>query len=123
MSLLSANDTRSFIFPRIENEALGLYLYHPGKAWTNGPFGLKEPDTETWERVSPSLIDMAIVPGLAFDKAGGRLGRGRGFYDRLLAHPGFRGIKIGLCWEWQLLPLVPCEASDARMNQVIHSGK
>lgn len=60
--------------------------------------------------------DLWLVPGAAFDDRGARLGRGGGFYDRLLA--GARGCKLALAWDWQLLPAVPAAGHDVRMDLV-----
>jgi len=113
------NESRFIIFPKIEGACLGLYRQAEGSRWVNGPYGLQEPDPETWKKVSPDEIDLALIPGLAFDLEGGRLGRGRGYYDRLLGHPGFKGVKIGLCWEHQIVPMVPRSNSDILMDGII----
>ncbi len=68
--------------------------------------------------IDPALIDAALIPGLAFDRAGGRLGRGGGFYDRLLATPGFRAVKIGVGFGVQLVVDVPRAAHDVRVDIV-----
>jgi len=112
----------SLLFPRIEGDHLGLYRYVEGIPWREGPHGLKEPDPGTWQGASIAEVDLALVPGLAFDPLGGRLGRGRGFYDRLLGNPAFRGLKIGLCWDWQVVELVPMAAHDAPMDLVVTEG-
>ena len=108
-----------FVYPRIEGRHLGLYQHTKESRWVPGPHGLKEPDPETWKQVSLADIDLALIPGLAFDALGGRLGRGVGFYDRLLGDSRFRGMKIGLCWEWQLIPLVPRDTYDIMMDLII----
>jgi len=64
-----------------------------------------------------------LVPGLAFDLLGGRLGRGRGFYDRLLREGLFHGIKVGYAWDWQLVDKVPCEQHDIRMDYIVTERK
>ncbi len=122
MPLLTKATGKNFIFPRIEGNHLGLYLFSKESLWLKHPFGLQEPDPSTWRKITPSEIDLAIVPGLAFDAEGARLGRGKGFYDRLLGAADFQGIKIGVCWPWQLLDYLPCEAHDMRMDLVISQG-
>jgi len=117
--LMLDGDSRSFIFPRIEGRNLGLYRFRDGSQWIVGPFGLREPHPETWERVSPELIDLAFIPGLAFDRAGNRLGRGAGYYDGLLGNPHFRGVKIGYCWKCQLLASVPAARHDIPMDHIV----
>lgn len=112
-----------FLFPRMEGETLGVFRHSQEGLWLEGPFGLREPDPGTCERVYPEYIDLALIPGLAFDARGGRLGRGKGYYDRLLGDPRFRGIKVGFCHEWQLVDLVPREAHDIAMDLVIAGGR
>ena len=63
-------------------------------------------------------IDLALVPGMAFDAAGHRLGRGKGYYDRFLGeHPHI--YKIGVCFPFQRVAEVPSEAHDVVMDEVI----
>lgn len=63
-------------------------------------------------------IDVAVVPGMAFDAQGHRLGRGKGYYDRFLAKiPDV--YKIGLCFSWQIVDEVPSEANDIMMDEII----
>ena len=123
MAVLTGDPGKSFLFPRIEGEHLALYRLLEGSRWINNPLGFQEPDPVSWEAVTPKEVHLAIVPGLAFDEKGGRLGRGKGYYDRLLGHPDFQGIKIGLCWPWQLLDSLPCEPHDIRMDRVICKEK
>ena len=65
------------------------------------------------------LIDLVIVPGLAFDEYGNRLGRGRGFFDRFLAHPDFGGTSCGLSCEAQTTPSVPTGPLDRRVDMLV----
>jgi 5-formyltetrahydrofolate cyclo-ligase len=66
-------------------------------------------------------IDLALVPGVGFDLRGGRLGRGRGFYDQLLA--GFGGLKCGVALNEQIASEIPTEAHDVRMDVVLTEMK
>jgi len=66
-----------------------------------------------------SMIDLVIVPGLGFDEYGHRLGRGRGFYDRFLAHPEFNGIACGVAFEKQMTPSVPVGPLDQHVNMLV----
>ena len=71
-------------------------------------------------RVVPlDSIDMVVVPGLAFDRRGYRVGRGRGFYDRFLAQRGFGGVRCALCFHEQLIEEVPREAHDSPMDLIV----
>ena len=65
-------------------------------------------------------IDLIIVPGMAFDNSGHRLGRGKGFYDRFLAqHPDV--YTIGLCFDFQYFDKIPSESFDKKVDEVIIS--
>lgn len=65
------------------------------------------------------LIDLVIVPGLGFDGHGNRLGRGRGFYDRFLAHPKFRGVACGLAVEEQVVEQIPADGHDMPIHMLV----
>lgn len=66
-----------------------------------------------------SLIDLVVVPGLGFDEYGNRLGRGRGFYDRFLAHPEFKGTACAVAFEQQVVPTIPVGPLDRRVNMLV----
>ncbi|MCP4590326.1 MAG: 5-formyltetrahydrofolate cyclo-ligase [bacterium] len=70
-----------------------------------------------------SMIDLVIVPGLGFDAQGNRLGRGRGFYDRFLAHPDFRAVKCAVTFEEQLCREIPSDPLDVRVDMVVTDTK
>jgi 5-formyltetrahydrofolate cyclo-ligase len=80
-----------------------------------GKFGVSEPLLEC-EQIPLSRFDLVLVPGVAFDLSGNRLGRGRGFYDRILAEAS--GIKCGVAYDFQLLETIPTEAHDAKVNYI-----
>jgi 5-formyltetrahydrofolate cyclo-ligase len=69
--------------------------------------------------VSPALIDLIIVPGLAFDAHGHRLGRGGGYYDRFLARLRPGTVKIGLAFDPQMIDAVPMEINDVPVDIVV----
>jgi 5-formyltetrahydrofolate cyclo-ligase len=62
-------------------------------------------------------FDLVLVPGVAFDLSGNRLGRGKGFYDQLLAK--ISGVKCGVGYDFQLLEKIPAEPHDAKVDFVI----
>lgn len=64
-------------------------------------------------------LDVILTPGLAFDRQGGRLGRGRGHFDRLFAQAGVKARRVGVCFDCQVIDQVPVEAHDARMDVVV----
>jgi 5-formyltetrahydrofolate cyclo-ligase len=80
-----------------------------------GKFGVREPASSCAE-IPLNRFDLVLVPGMAFDLRGNRLGRGQGFYDRLLAEAS--GVKCGVGYDFQLLENIPSEPHDAKMNFV-----
>jgi 5-formyltetrahydrofolate cyclo-ligase len=66
-----------------------------------------------------AAVDLILVPGLAFSREGHRLGRGGGFFDRLLAGRGAHAHKLGICFAFQLLDEIPRERHDVLMNAVV----
>jgi 5-formyltetrahydrofolate cyclo-ligase len=66
-----------------------------------------------------SPIDLVLVPGIAFTRAGARIGRGAGFFDRFLAHRAARAIKIGIAFSFQIVESLPLERHDVRLDLVV----
>ena len=100
------------------NEAAGEYEFAAIKQWSQlspGRFGILEPGDQC-PKVKGSLLDAVFVPGLAFSLDGGRLGRGGGFYDRLLRD--VRGARCGIAHECQLLDALPSAPWDQRMERI-----
>jgi 5-formyltetrahydrofolate cyclo-ligase len=79
-------------------------------------FGILEPGSD-WPVMELKQLDFALVPGVAFDATGLRLGRGKGYFDRLLAE--VRGHKCGVAFEWQVVPTVPVEKHDIGVNSLL----
>lgn len=84
--------------------------------WVVGRFGVREPAAGLAE-MDVGGLDLAIVPGVAFSRKGGRIGRGKGYYDRLLAH--FHGTACGVGFDQQMVPEVPVEPHDVTLNLVV----
>ena len=83
-----------------------------------GAFGIPEPvaDAPAWE---PASIDLVVVPGVAFDRHGRRIGYGKGYYDRTLHTLEGSGRLIGLCYDFQLLDEIVEIHHDVRMDGVV----
>jgi len=84
-------------------------------------FGLLEPPRELAHArvVSPANVDLMVIPGVAFDRNGGRLGHGKGFYDRLLERAGAGPLRVALAFECQVVEEVPMQAGDERMDLIV----
>ena len=108
--------TRRVVLPRVEGDAMRFYACRPD-ALVFGAFGILAPQGE---RPCPAgEIDLVVCPGVAFTADGRRLGRGRGYYDRYLGDPAFRGFRVGVCYAHQLVDDLPVEPHDVRMDRVI----
>lgn len=70
-----------------------------------------------------SLIDLVLVPGLGYDEYGNRLGRGRGFYDRFLAHADFKGIACAIAFEEQMTSNIPVGPLDRQVDMIVTDVK
>ena len=81
-----------------------------------GKFGIREP-VSSCEEIALDKFDAVLVPGLAFDASGNRLGRGRGFYDRILSKAS--GVKCGVAYDFQLMEKIPVESHDAKINFIV----
>lgn len=103
--------------PRVEGERMRFFLYDPAVT-VRGAFGIEEPGPGA-ALCAPGELEAVIVPGVAFTAAGERMGRGRGYYDRYLAQPELRAVKIGVCYTHQLADALPVEPHDVRMDHVI----
>lgn len=109
--------------PYVTPDGLGSARIHSAAELGPARFGLLEPlalvRNDPARNCPPSAVDLFVVPGVAFDRAGGRLGHGKAYYDRLLARAGEKARFIALAFECQLVDRVPMEASDVFMHAVV----
>ncbi len=108
-------DHTSLVLP-VSNQDGSLTLRYASSQVKQGLFGITEP-AATARHACIEDIDLAIIPGRAFGKAGQRLGRGKGYYDRLLEKCSC--ITIGLCYDEQIFPNIPLAKHDACLKTVI----
>ncbi len=109
------------VFPRVEMKSKRIDFYRV-RAWSElvpGSFGVREPDPERCSRVSIAEIDFILVPGMAFDRHGWRLGRGGGFYDRLLEQLPKSIPRVGAFFACQELTEVAREAHDQPLDCIV----
>ena len=84
-----------------------------------GAYGINEPFLDPDKSVLLKDLEVAVVPGLAFDKNNHRLGRGAGYYDRFLSTLPETVTTVGLAFDFQLTESLPIEAHDRRLHQII----
>ncbi len=110
-----------FALPRVDGERLVFHRVtaRGEMALSSGPFGTREPADDVATRMNDADAATVLVPGLAFDHTGGRLGRGAGFYDRFLANPALRARKVGVGFACQVVERVPMEAHDAPLDAIV----
>jgi len=104
------------------NQALKIYELaniSPETQYIRGNYGIQEPVQPSHAAID--MIDLVIVPGVAFDTHGHRLGRGGGYYDRMLAR--YSGIKAAVAFEFQLFDHIPNESNDIPVNYILTESK
>ncbi len=106
---------KKLLLPSIKNSVIELHEYGMNDDTAIGEYGISESCGEVF--TDYSQIDLAVVPGMAFDLSGNRLGRGKGYYDRFL--PAITAPKIGLCFDFQLLGEIPSMPHDIKMDKVL----
>ena len=109
--------TKTIILPSVVGDHLELHEYKADSNSTIGPFNIMESEGRLVPEFEYRDIELAIIPGVAFDKEGNRLGRGKGYYDRLL--PLLRCHTIGLCYPSQMVEEVPHEAHDIKVDETL----
>ena len=84
-----------------------------------GSFGIPEPKTHSRRRVGPKALDLVVVPGIAFDRSGQRLGRGKGYFDRFLVKVPPEVPRVALAFGFQVLQRLPTEPHDQPVSAIV----
>jgi 5-formyltetrahydrofolate cyclo-ligase len=106
-------------YTRIEAPGvLALHVIDSDTELLPGPLAIRQP-SEASPRISPEQIDAVIVPGVAFDETGARLGYGGGYFDRLLPMLRQDCTRIGVAFDEQILPEIPAEEHDEHVDIVV----
>lgn len=112
-------DGKTVYLPKVvSNETIVLCRYIGAESLSQGAFGIMEPVGSPMS--DDEVIDVVLVPGMAFDADGNRLGRGKGYYDRFLSslnppHP----LLVGVCFDFQKVDMVPTEPTDFKVDVVV----
>lgn len=109
------SDRKHFYLPRVNGVNLDILPYDRCRMHL-GAFNIEEPDGSD---ILSDLkrIDMVIVPAVAYDRRGNRVGRGKGYYDRLLS--GLKALTVGMAYDFQLVDEIDAEAHDVRVDYII----
>ncbi len=116
LPLTTLSPEKTFLLPVAHRHSLEIREYQGEQSITRGKFGVPVPTTPTYT----GDIDLLLVPGVAFDNKGNRLGRGGGYYDRFLKHYS-KTMKIGVGYRFQLQEKLPHNRHDTPLNKVIVS--
>ncbi len=115
----------TLVLPRVNRGTRQLDLYrvsNPKRELVPGTWGIAEPDPHVCPPVSPALVDMVLVPGVAFDRSGARIGYGAGYYDKLLVSClalGGRPRTVAPTFGCQIVDAVPIEPHDVLVDHVV----
>lgn len=113
----AAKSGKRVLLPRITDEGLVFHLHVPGEPLVENDWGVLEPNPNA-EQIPIADIDLMLVPALALDLRGYRLGYGKSFYDRVLPQLA-HGRAVGIVYDFQLLAEVPDEPHDQRVHWII----
>lgn len=106
---------KNIYLPVVQGENLIIKAYNKGDKLSKGAFNILEPKNNN--KINLEELDLIIVPGTAFDLQGNRMGRGKGYYDRLLKEN--KNYTIGICYAEQIVDIIPFEKHDVAMNKII----
>jgi len=84
--------------------------------------GILEPNPDYCTAIDPKMIDLVIVPGVAFDQSGNRLGYGKGCYDHFLPKLRKDTVKLALAYDFQILESIPTDSNDIKMDDILFSS-
>ena len=118
-SLWETDPARTLCFPRIREGGVDLIRIDDPALRRRATWKLDTPEFADAALVSPAEVDLFLVPGLAFTARGARLGRGGGYYDRLLACRAQGSLAVGVCFAPQVVEALPGEAHDHDVDIVI----
>ncbi len=118
-ALWEREQERRFCFPRVRGTAMELIRVDDRDRLAHADWRLAGPEFDAAPVVPADSVDLFLVPGLGFTPAGQRLGRGGGYYDRLLPQRSSTCTTLGVCFSLQLVETLPVELHDAPMDAVI----
>ena len=117
------NQRKHIVVPYVAEGEIQLFRLNKLNELAPGYFGILEPKIELRQladrRINVNELQLILVPGVAFDPQGGRLGRGKGYYDRFLKKVPKNALKIGLVFDWQITDVIPMTGNDQFVDIVV----
>lgn len=108
---------KTVVVPVCEKRTIRPCILEKDSSLKKGRYGIYEPIKKKF--INPEKINLILVPGLAFDRQGNRLGRGKGYYDRFLRKLPSHTVSIGLAYNFQILNHLPATPSDVKVQRII----
>lgn len=105
-------------YPRVVGDDLLFFQVDSLADLQVGSFEIGEPDRQSI-KIDPASIDFLLIPGVAFDRHGFRLGYGRGYFDRLLCNGSFAGLRVGFCYDFQVIDKLPVDDHDQKVELLV----
>ncbi len=123
LSLLLNNTDKKWGFPRCVEQSLTWHYWQPGEPYSTNSYGIIEPDADLMQ-LQPGEVDLILVPSVACDTQGYRLGYGGGFYDRMLSLPEWNLIPtVGIIFDFAYLNSLPIDSWDKPLTTVCTESK
>ncbi|BCJ95343.1 5-formyltetrahydrofolate cyclo-ligase [Anaerocolumna cellulosilytica] len=117
-------DRKSVAVPKVLGDVIRFFEIHSLEELYPGKLGIPEPDKQPEAYPEAKKDNVILVPGLAFDKKGNRIGYGKGYYDKYFAeYEEVNWIKIALAYDFQVMNRVPSEERDKKINRIITQTK
>ena len=113
---------KRLLIPRVEGDDINFYSYQSDSLITSENYKILEPTATVEEAVDPAEIELILGPGVAFDLHGGRMGRGKGFYDRFFARCP-HALRVAVTSSMQIVEQIPLEPWDVPMHYIISDSK
>ena len=113
---------KRLLIPRVEGDNINFYSYQPEALITSDDYKILEPTADVEEAVDPAEIELILVPGVSFDLHGGRMGRGKGYYDRFFARCP-HALRAAVTSSLQIVEQIPLEPWDVAMHYIITDSR
>jgi 5-formyltetrahydrofolate cyclo-ligase len=116
---------KSVYIPLVDNDTMTITIHRISdlEDMSISSFGIREPNPKKTPAVDPQVVELILAPGVAFDASGYRIGYGAGMYDKMLAMIEKKPVVAALSFELQMVPSVPHESHDVKMDYIITEKK